>query len=109
MLAKREDLRVELRGFEPLTPSMRTRCATGLRYSPKTGSQRTKHRARSTPAQPAATDDPTGDPPPHTSRGLGSLDARSGGAKAVIRAAIPLGPTGSRRSEDESRRAATIP
>jgi hypothetical protein len=33
---------VELRGFEPLTPSMRTRCATGLRYSPKTGSQRTK-------------------------------------------------------------------
>ena len=30
------DLRfwVELRGFEPLTPSMRTRCATGLRYSP---------------------------------------------------------------------------
>jgi hypothetical protein len=31
------DLRVyvELRGFEPLTPSMRTRCATGLRYSPE--------------------------------------------------------------------------
>jgi len=28
---------VELRGFEPLTPSMRTRCATGLRYSPKPG------------------------------------------------------------------------
>jgi integrase len=27
--------RVELRGFEPLTPSMRTRCATGLRYSPR--------------------------------------------------------------------------
>ena len=26
---------VELRGFEPLTPSMRTRCATGLRHSPK--------------------------------------------------------------------------
>jgi hypothetical protein len=25
---------VELRGFEPLTPSMRTRCATRLRYSP---------------------------------------------------------------------------
>jgi site-specific DNA recombinase len=25
---------VELRGFEPLTPSMRTRCATGLRHSP---------------------------------------------------------------------------
>jgi hypothetical protein len=34
-LAKPQDLRVELRGFEPLTPSMRTRCATGLRYSPK--------------------------------------------------------------------------
>jgi hypothetical protein len=32
---KREDLWVELRGFEPLTPSMRTRCATGLRYSPE--------------------------------------------------------------------------
>ena len=26
---------VELRGFEPLAPSMRTRCATGLRHSPK--------------------------------------------------------------------------
>ena len=38
---------VELRGFEPLTPSMRTRCATGLRYSPKTGSQRTKPQAYS--------------------------------------------------------------
>ncbi len=25
---------MELRGFEPLTPSLRTRCATGLRYSP---------------------------------------------------------------------------
>ena len=25
---------VELRGFEPLTPSMRTRCATELRHSP---------------------------------------------------------------------------
>ena len=25
---------VDPRGFEPLTPSMRTRCATGLRYSP---------------------------------------------------------------------------
>ncbi len=31
------DLLVELRGFEPLTPSMRTRCATGLRYSPESG------------------------------------------------------------------------
>src|SRR5690606_33666265 len=30
-----EPARVELRGFEPLTPSMRTRCATGLRYSPE--------------------------------------------------------------------------
>jgi site-specific DNA recombinase len=30
-------LLVELRGFEPLTPSMRTRCATGLRHSPSTG------------------------------------------------------------------------
>ena len=28
---------MELRGFEPLTPSMRTRCATGLRYSPIRG------------------------------------------------------------------------
>ena len=25
---------VELRGFEPLTPSLRTRCATELRHSP---------------------------------------------------------------------------
>src|SRR5216684_2005755 len=38
------DLRfwVELRGFEPLAPSMRTRCATGLRYSPKNGCQPSK-------------------------------------------------------------------
>src|SRR5215468_4831428 len=38
------DLRVcvELRGFEPLTPSMRTRCATGLRYSPENLSQPSK-------------------------------------------------------------------
>ena len=34
-LVRHHDQRVELRGFEPLTPSMRTRCATGLRYSPK--------------------------------------------------------------------------
>jgi hypothetical protein len=40
---------VELRGFEPLTPSMRTRCATGLRYSPKTGSQRSKQSAAGRP------------------------------------------------------------
>ena len=33
-LVRHHDQRVELRGFEPLTPSMRTRCATGLRYSP---------------------------------------------------------------------------
>ena len=33
---------VELRGFEPLTPSMRTRCATGLRDSPWNGCQRSK-------------------------------------------------------------------
>jgi hypothetical protein len=26
---------VEMRGFEPLTPSMRTKCATGLRYIPE--------------------------------------------------------------------------
>ncbi len=44
---------VELRGFEPLTPSMRTRCATGLRYSPKTGSQRTKPQAHPAPAYSA--------------------------------------------------------
>ena len=31
---------VELRGFEPLTPSMRTRCATGLRHSPGTTRER---------------------------------------------------------------------
>ena len=29
------NLLVELRGFEPLAPSMRTRCATGLRHSPQ--------------------------------------------------------------------------
>src|SRR5882757_7516536 len=26
-----------MRGFEPLTPSMRTRCATGLRHIPRNG------------------------------------------------------------------------
>jgi len=41
-LEKHQISRVELRGFEPLTPSMRTRCATGLRHSPKTGRQRSK-------------------------------------------------------------------
>jgi hypothetical protein len=43
---------VELRGFEPLTPSMRTRCATGLRYSPKTGCQRSKLWHSSAPPYP---------------------------------------------------------
>ncbi len=33
---------VELRGFEPLTPSMRTRCATGLRHSPRRDAEDTK-------------------------------------------------------------------
>lgn len=33
-------LPVDLRGFEPLTPSLRTRCATRLRYRP---SERVKH------------------------------------------------------------------
>ena len=48
------DLRelVELRGFEPLTPSMRTRCATGLRYSPKTASQRSKRGDLFAPGDP---------------------------------------------------------
>lgn len=46
--------RVELRGFEPLTPSMRTRCATGLRYSPKTGCQRSKYRDYFAPAYSVA-------------------------------------------------------
>jgi hypothetical protein len=41
-LVRDQNQRVELRGFEPLTPSMRTRCATGLRYSPKNASQRSK-------------------------------------------------------------------
>jgi hypothetical protein len=40
---------VELRGFEPLTPSMRTRCATGLRYSPKNASQPSKRRHQLAP------------------------------------------------------------
>jgi hypothetical protein len=38
IITQARDLRqdwVELRGFEPLTPSMRTRCATGLRHSPR--------------------------------------------------------------------------
>jgi hypothetical protein len=41
-LVRYENRGVELRGFEPLTPSMRTRCATGLRYSPWDGCQRSK-------------------------------------------------------------------
>jgi hypothetical protein len=43
---------VELRGFEPLTPSMRTRCATGLRYSPKNLSQRSKLCSLLAPSHP---------------------------------------------------------
>src|SRR5262249_32172656 len=43
-LVRYENRGVELRGFEPLTPSMRTRCATGLRYSPWNGCQRSKDR-----------------------------------------------------------------
>ncbi len=31
------DYAVELRGFEPLTPSLRTRCSARLSYSPFTG------------------------------------------------------------------------
>jgi hypothetical protein len=46
-LVRHEIHRVELWGFEPQTPSMRTRCATGLRHSPKTGRQRSK------PAEPS--------------------------------------------------------
>jgi hypothetical protein len=47
------DLRrwVELRGFEPLTPSMRTRCATRLRHSPRNG------RRQATTGSPAPRDD----------------------------------------------------
>ena len=43
---------VELRGFEPLTPSMRTRCATRLRHSPAGGpntSSRSPTARRGTP------------------------------------------------------------
>jgi hypothetical protein len=38
---------VELRGFEPLTPSMRTRCATGLRYSPEDSARLANRRGSS--------------------------------------------------------------
>ncbi len=38
---------VEMRGFEPLTPSMRTKCATGLRYIPKTWTRLANFRGRS--------------------------------------------------------------
>jgi hypothetical protein len=52
--------RVELRGFEPLTPSMRTRCATGLRYSPENLSQPSKRSTvpahRRSPPPPAPDD-----------------------------------------------------
>ena len=48
---------VELRGFEPLTPSMRTRCATGLRYSPWNACQPSKDSGL--PVRPA-----TPGPPP---------------------------------------------
>ena len=45
---------VELRGFEPLTPSMRTRCATRLRYSPGTVARLTGGPARLANQIPAA-------------------------------------------------------
>jgi hypothetical protein len=38
---------VELRGFEPLAPSMRTRCATGLRHSPQPAAKITSRIKRS--------------------------------------------------------------
>ena len=51
---------VELRGFEPLTPSMRTRCATGLRHSPENLSQPSKRSTlpahRRSPPPPAPDD-----------------------------------------------------
>src|SRR3981081_3888815 len=73
------DLRVwvELRGFEPLTPSMRTRCATGLRYSPKTASQRSKLRGL----------------PAHGSRRTGSAGGSGAGKPACVSAADRAGPS----------------
>jgi hypothetical protein len=65
--------RAELRGFESLTPSMRTRCATGLRYSPWNGSQPSKPSAppvRSATPGPAR-HDPAG---PH---GAGGPEAQA--------------------------------
>ena len=56
---------MELRGFEPLTPSMRTRCATGLRYSPENLSQPSKQLAmpaRHGCRQPEAAGKPTAHP-----------------------------------------------
>src|SRR5262249_6478715 len=57
---------VELRGFEPLTPSMRTRCATGLRHSPVISYQLATDRR---PGEQAKRERRESDPrPPPTSR-----------------------------------------
>ena len=58
---------VELRGFEPLTPSMRTRCATGLRYSPWNSGQ---------PSKPSGPSVRSADPEPGAGRRGQSPTAR---------------------------------
>ncbi len=83
---------VELRGFEPLTPSMRTRCATRLRYSPHW-----LHLARLLASLDATQTDC------HLAPRLASLDAHSTEAP---RLAAPCGQslTARRRSISSRRR-----
>lgn len=59
-------LLVELRGFEPLTPSMRTRCATSLRHSPPPANRLRSHPAYTGRAGSKANRSPapTANPPP---------------------------------------------
>jgi hypothetical protein len=88
-LVRDQNQPVELRGFEPLTPSMRTRCATGLRYSPKTASQRSKRWGLSAPWWP-----------PHGSGGgrrTGSGPARGAGRHGPF-----MGPRGAPASRSRA-------
>ncbi len=107
------ELLVELRGFEPLTPSMRTRCATGLRYSPEVEGDTTSRRP---PAGRPARGRRPATHPPGRARGPSERRRRPGragpartGRAAAARApgsrCLPRSPAaGARRAPGTARR-----
>ena len=66
---------VEMRGFEPLTPSMRTKCATGLRYIPKTWTRLANFRGHSR----------------HPARGLSVADRAAGRLGVLVEELVAVG------------------